>query len=163
MEERSFEKKRPDECSPQEITEFMNMVLEGDQVQEEGLRELVMSADWLGFARIDAGLASVAAVKMPRTKYRDNVFKCANSDHVASTFVIEFGWAFTRYEHKGKGLGSALADLLLDGISGPIFATTGINNGAMRHILKKHGFSESGSPYQGRREKKVLHVRMRSC
>ncbi|HXM49669.1 MAG TPA: GNAT family N-acetyltransferase [Pyrinomonadaceae bacterium] len=160
MQERSLKKKAPEDCSAEEIAEFMTMVLEGGQVQEQRLRELVMSADSLGFARINEALVSVAAVKMPRTRYREKVFQRARSSENAAEFELEFGWAFTRPEHEGQGLGSGLADLLFQRISQPVFATTSADNEAMRHILEKRGFCKSGSPYQGRQEKKVLYVRI---
>ena len=65
MQEVCLKKKRPEACSSQEITEFMNLILKGNQVQKEGLRDLVMDAQWLGFARLDGSLVSVAAVKAP--------------------------------------------------------------------------------------------------
>jgi len=140
----------------------MNLVLEGGQVQEEGLRDLVMSAGWLGFARLDGDLVSVAAAKVPRASYRDRVFGYAGSLVDSTEFNLELGWAYTRPEYEGRGVGSGLADLLLGGISEAIFATTGTENMAMRHILEKRGFSKSGDPYQGRIESKVLYIRIQT-
>ena len=159
MQKVRLKKKRPEACSSQEITEFVNLILEGNQVQEGGLRDLVMDAQWLGFARLDGNLVSVAAVKTPRSSYRDRVFRHARSLADSTEFNVEFGWAYTQPRYEGKGFGSGLATLLLEGVSESVFATTGVENVAMRHILEARDFSMSGDPYQGRAESKVLYIR----
>lgn len=159
MRDVSLKKKVPNDCSAQEIVEFMNLILEGGQVRKVGLRELVMSARWLGFARLDNAVVSVAAIKTPRASYRDRVFRHAKALVDPSAFNLEFGWAYTRTEYEGRGFSSGLARLLLTGVSEAIFATTGIQNLAMRHILEGRSFSRSGNPYRGRTESKVLYIR----
>lgn len=153
------ERKRPRECSETELLTFANLVVQGGQVQQTGLLAHVRTALWLGFGKVDGTLASVAAVKVPRAAYRDRVFRNATSSQCGLDFNLEFGWAFTLLEFERKGLGSTLADLLLEDIREPIFATTGTENQAMRHILRKRGFCQLGSHYEGRRESKLLFVR----
>jgi len=160
MQEVSLTKKCPAACSDQDIEEFVHLVLEGGQVQEGGLRDLVMEAQWLGFGRIDGVLNSVAAIKAPRDSYRNRVFRKAKAAEDPTEFDVEFGWAFTRTRYEGHGLASGLADLLLRGINAPILATTGEKNGGMRHILEKRMFCKSGEPYEGRIESKVLYLRI---
>jgi hypothetical protein len=159
MSELSLKTKRPQDCSPEEIAEFIKLVLAGGQVQAEGLKNLVMSAQWLGFARLNDALVSIAAIKTPRAVYRDRVFQRAGSLVDSTQFTLEFGWAHTPPEYEGRGFGSALASLLLEEISSAIFATTGAANLAMRHILERKHFSKSGDSYDGRIESKVLYIR----
>lgn len=131
----------------------------GGQVQKGGFAELLTQASWLGFCKIDSVLASVGAIKTPRLKYRDNVFKKSESKEDSSLFDLEFGWVHTMEEFAGNNLASGLADLLLLDLVKPIFATTGFANNPMRLILEKRQFHISGIPYQGRKELKVLYVR----
>lgn len=151
MEKSAFRKKRPCDCSQEELKDFRRVVILGSQVQERGFGELLTNASWLGFCRIDDVLASVGAIKRPRVKYRDDMFMKSKSKEDSSLFVLEFGWVHTMGESAGKKLASGLADLLLTDIIEPIFATTGADNEAMRHILEKRQFHVLGNPYEGSR------------
>jgi hypothetical protein len=159
MSELSIKTNRPQDCSSEEIAEFMKLVLAGDQVQAEGLKDLVMSAQLLGFARLNDALVSIAAIKTPRAAYRGRVFQRAGSLVDPTEFTLEFGWAYTQPEYEGRGFGSGLAGLLLEEVSTAIFATTGSENSAMRHILERKHFSKWGDPFEGRIEPKVLYIR----
>ena len=72
------------------------------------------------------------------------MFRHAVSLVNSTEFNVEFEWAYTQPEYEGKGFGSGLATLLLEGISESVFATAGIENVAMRHILEGRDFFKSG-------------------
>jgi hypothetical protein len=152
-------RKRPSECQPDELDAFKSIVLAGGQVQEVGLGTLIQTAEWIGFGFREGALVSVAAIKNPRTDYRKVVFEKAESKEHAEQFPLEYGWAHTLEGNEEQGLGSTLADTLLEGICSPLYATTGAANAVMQHILTKRGFEISGQPYRGHKEPKVLLVR----
>ncbi len=159
MPEKQIYRKFPAACTKRECLDFRKVVIAGGQVQTEGLSELIRKALWLGFANINGALVSVAAIKEPRESYKKRVFQKAKSPDDQSRYTLEFGWAHTLEGYEGNGLGSGVADALLADIEEPIFATTGKSNEVMQHILTKRGFRQSGSPYQGREETRVLFVR----
>jgi len=156
---RQFYKMRPCDCSQQELDSYHKTVLNGGQVQAEGLLQLIKTADWLGFGMIDKKLVSVAAIKQPRKSYRNRVFSESKSMENPIAFNLEYGWAYTVPSCEGLGMASGLADLLLMECNDYIFSTTGVGNLVMKHVLTKRGFVESGIPYKGRDETKVLLVR----
>jgi len=151
--------KRPEECLPRELNDFKAVVLAGRQVQKKGLDQLIQAAECLGFGFAEEVLASVGAIKKPRSRYRNDVFRKAGSSDDPDAFTLEFGWAHTLPEYEGQRLSSGIADTLLQGVTQPIFATTGETNESMKRILIKRGFHVSGQPYAGRTEKKLLFVR----
>jgi hypothetical protein len=156
---KTFNRKSPSECLPEELCQFKAIVLSGGQIQERGFDELIQAAEYLGFGFADGVLASVGAIKRPRTRYRNDIFWKAGSSYDPNGFELEFGWAHTLKEHEGCGLNSGIADILLEGVKKPIFATTGETNDAMKHIITKIGFRQEGHPYSGKTEMKVLFVR----
>ena len=67
--------KSPSECSDSEIIGFKGMVLQGRQVSERGLGDLIKQAVFLAFRYESEKLVGVAALKKPRNGYNSRFSK----------------------------------------------------------------------------------------
>src|SRR5438128_1855709 len=92
----------PDDCSPDQLDAFVELVSQGGQVRATGLRERIGRAHWLGFHYEGHQLAAVAGLKRPGEKYRARVFRKAKAALPATVFCAELGWVFTREEFRGR-------------------------------------------------------------
>jgi len=60
----------PRDCSPGDVASFQALVLEGGEVNPNGLSERIARADRLAFAFLDHRLVGIGALKFPNTGYR---------------------------------------------------------------------------------------------
>lgn len=152
--------KPPSECTEHEIKRFKEMVLQGCQVTEGGLEDLIEQAALLAFHYEGDQLAGVAAVKNPRNEYKKRVFREAGVVEQADEFNLEIGWAFTLKEYEGRHINSNLIQKLIEkSESQNMFATASTTNNRMDRILTKFGFEKTGIPYQGRTDQLQLYRR----
>jgi ribosomal protein S18 acetylase RimI-like enzyme len=150
--------KHPDGCSDAEIAAFCCFVRHAGEVEAAGLEGRVRKAKALAFLYVEGTLVGVAALKQPRPKYRNDVFKKAAVPLEAPSFDLELGWVHVLPEHQGRrysGVLSAAAKAQSDGA--PIFATTRAENIKMQKTLGRLKFKKIGNPYpSGRAKYKLL-------
>jgi predicted GNAT family N-acyltransferase len=152
--------KPPSECTDNEMIGFKGMVLQGRQVTERGLDDLIKQAVFLAFHYEGDQLAGVAALKKPRNEYKSRIFQKAGVVEQADKFDLEIGWAFTLREYEGRHICSNLIQNLIErSESQNMYATTSTKNSRMDRILSRFGFEKAGGPYKGRRDQLQLYLR----
>ena len=126
-------------------------MLRAGQVNPAGLRTRIKQAHRLAFHYENEELAAIAALKRPSAAYWARVFRGAEAPYSPDAFTAELGWVFTRKEHRGQGITRRLLQRLLheDTEHDRLFATTSVDNAAMRHLLATLGFAPSGVPFSG--------------
>lgn len=154
--------KEPIACTEDERREFARLVRQGFE-GAQGLDRRIRDAKWLAFyyAAGDT-LAAVAALKAPNERYRNDVFKQADTPASPADYQLELGWVFVVAIHRGNRIGEWLCRQLLARVpTSRVFATTRPNNISMIRILLALGFARTGKPYPRRNEELVLFLRSR--
>ncbi len=149
----------PDDCTCGELRQFEELVIKSGEVCENGLTGRIKKARLLAFYHLDGKLIATAGIKKPYDRYKNDVFTKTKASVDPKDFKIEFGWAFTEEDHRGKKLCPNLTGMLMSTVNEPIFATTGVCNIIMQRLLKKNGFHITGKPYQGRSSELFLYVK----
>ena len=145
----SAEIKDPKQCSEVDLSEFMNLVREGGEVQANGLEARVRAAYKLAFLREAGRLIGVAALKSPSVNHRREVAESACAELPADSYPYELGWVFISQAARGRGLSFPMCSALLAEAAGSgIFATSRTNNQGMHATLRRAGFESRGGSYQ---------------
>lgn len=140
--------KKPSNCSPDEIRDFVALVSQGGEVPAAGLSRRVNAAAQLVFLRIGARLYGVAALKNPNPGYRAKIIAASGVDLPPDSFPYELGWVFVSPEARRQGHSQSLSQAALSLAAGRgVFATSRKDNVAMHSTLAKLGFVPSGSAY----------------
>ncbi len=140
--------KPPKACSNEELDQFAAKVEAGGEVVD-GIRNRVKRAFQIGFILYKEKIVGTAALKMPATSYRSNIFKKSESQLDPSGYPYELGWIFLDSEHRRKGQMTRLIDqLLVPAKESSLFATTRRSNEIMRDMLVQLNFRENGSSYR---------------
>ena len=150
----------PAECVDADIETFCRMVEMGGEVDTTGLRDLVMRARRLVFARLEGATVGVAAIKQPRAGYRTGVFAKAGVSS-PDEYPEEFGWAFVPPEHRSKGVSGLLIEGALRGADRGLFATSWVDNERIHRGLRRFGFQVAGHPYESREPNRMLWLFLR--
>ena len=153
--------KLSNECSDQEINEFIQLVNQGGEVDPEGLEERVRRAKNLFFLK-DPSLVAVSALKCFYQEYKNSIFEKAGCSDIASSYRLETGWMYAKPESRGKGFGRALLEAMISQLEDEsCYTTVRSNNAVMHHMLDSHGFNRVGTEYPSSRvgHKIVLYVR----
>jgi len=137
---------KPENCSVDQLQEFFDIVVEGKQVNANGLLNRIKAADFLSFCELDNEIVGVASIKNPDKKYKKTTFKKANVEEFADDFDYEIGYAVTKETHRRKGISEQLIKSLIENSSSKSFYATTKNDG-MRHLLEKIGFAKLGDNY----------------
>lgn len=144
--------KKPSECSPAELQDFVSLVLAGGEVTAAGLPERVHNAQHLVFLTEANCLKGIAAVKNPALHYRRRVFQKAHTSVNDIEFPFELGWVFVLPSSRGAGFSHMLLKAALSTVSGGgIFATSRSDNTRIHKVLKANGFSCLGTAYASAR------------
>lgn len=140
--------KPPCVCSPDDVAALKALVLEGGEVDPNGLRRRIARAERLAFAFFDHNLAGVGALKHPNTAYRASVFAKSNSSRAPSAFPLELGWVCVKSEYRGRGIsGLLLQELMATVRDRNVFATSRTDNTVMHRSLNHSGFLREGTAY----------------
>ncbi len=141
--------KGPRECSDREREEFLKLVVQGGEVATKGLPNRIMTAEALGFLRVDDRLVGIAAVKNPSDKYRNKISDHSGFSLPEQTFLYELGWIFIAPAARGNKYSFHLAKDVITTVAGAgIFATSRSDNVAMHRVLDELGFQASGTAYK---------------
>ena len=151
----------PQDCSPQALADFENMVIEAGTVDPEGLTQRIRDASRLLFLRESNGqLVGVGALKHPLLSYRSRVFAKAGTTIPADEYRVELGWVAVAKSHQGLGLLRRIIGQLISlAENDNVFATTRADARALR-FAADYGFKPTGKPYpSGRGYNLVLYLR----
>ncbi len=150
----------PSDCTPQALTGFEQLVIEGGAVDPQGLAQRIRKASHLLFLRtIDGQLVGVGALKHPRPAYRHRVFIAARATVPAERYPVELGWVVVAKSHQGQQLSARIVgELLTFAKNKNIFATTRADERIMS-FASDYGFEINGKPYpSGRGYDLVLYL-----
>jgi predicted GNAT family N-acyltransferase len=138
----------PKDCSKEQLDLFLSTVLNGGQINtsEELLIKSINNCLLLAFYEIENKIAGISAVKIPRAKYKKNVFEKAKVSADEKQFEFEIGYVVTIPEFRGRGVSSILIkELIKRNPSATYFATT--KSEFMPNIFKKVNFVKYGESY----------------
>jgi ribosomal protein S18 acetylase RimI-like enzyme len=162
QEARGVEVRRPAECGERALAGFVQLAGRGGPVVPVGLAGRVQSAHWLAFHYEGGRLAAIAALKAPRTAYRDRVFRQAGVSDLAPRFSAELGWVCTGEAFRRRGIARAVVSRLLEGEpAADVFATARVNNLPMARLLEQFGFVPTGTSFVGRHGKEPIRLWLR--
>jgi len=158
--------KSPSSCSEQEQKSFCNLAVQGGEVQNKGLLDLVTRAKVLAFLRIDENDVGIAGLKCPRAPYRQGVFKKSKSNFDPEDFSYELGWVYIMLHYQGQKYSRKLVEQVLKFADGQnVFATSRSTQPRMHSTLERCGFVKEGFAWTSARrprEKLLLFIRRAS-
>jgi GNAT superfamily N-acetyltransferase len=144
--------REPTACSSAESAAFRDLVVQGDEVDPDGLEGRIQKAKALVFGTCDDLLVGVAAVKCQERNYRHGIFQKAGISDLAGRYVYELGWIFVVPEFRGKGFSVALVEKSLASFGAEnVYSTSKTSNTPMHRTLLKFGFSAEGNPWRSKR------------
>jgi len=134
------------------LAAFHALVVQGDEVDPNGLEGRIKKASTLAFGLCNGVLVAVAAVKRQELGYRRDTFKNAGISELTANYPCEFGWAFVTPEYRGKKFSIALVEKSLSSLKAEnVYATTKTSNAQMHSVLGKFGFAPAGQPWRSHR------------
>lgn len=137
---------KPENCTEEQLKMFYDIVVEGNQVNPNGLLNRIKAADFLSFCELDNKTVGVASIKNPDKNYKKSTFVKANVGRLSDNYDYEIGYTVTKETYRRKGISEKLIKSLMDNsISKSFYATT--KNDGMRHLLEKIGFAKLGDNY----------------
>ena len=140
--------RKPSRCRPEDLAAFEALVLEGHEVDPNGLSRRVGLADTLLFAYDARTLIGIGALKRPGNGYRKGVFEKAGGKLAASAFPLELGWVYVIPTSRKSGVGQRIVDAILGAaVDRRLFATSRSDNGTMQRRLERSGFVREGKPF----------------
>jgi GNAT superfamily N-acetyltransferase len=151
----------PADCTPQALSDFEKLVIEGGTVDLQGLTERIRNASRLLFLRESNGrLVGVGALKHPLLSYRSRVFAQARAAAPADDYPLELGWIAVAKSHQRRGLWRRIIGQLISLAENEnLFATTRADARTIR-FAADYGFKPAGKPYpSGRGYDLVLLLR----
>jgi len=140
--------KLPSDCTSQEISDFIELVAAGSQVDVHGLSHRVKDCRLLAFHYEENVLVAVSAVK----RKSDEAVRAIHSKAKIMDSLIpalELGYCVTQKDFRGRGFNRTLNDMLLAALEGNlVYAVTG--NDVMKRYLTSRGFRHNGESFPGR-------------
>lgn len=135
------------ELTKKDLAACVAVIKKGDAVDwESASRELTVSKAVV-LVRRGSQIIGVGAIKRERRKYAAKVAKNSGFDFPPET--LELGYVAVDPDHQGHGLSHRIADALLAGHSGKLFATT--YSDRMKSTLGTAGFKVKGHEWKGRK------------
>lgn len=139
----------PSSMQSYQLAKFEYLILQGEEVDPDGLTDRIRSAHALGYAEGDGTMIAVGAIKKPTDLYVRNTE--AKSGHKnLSRFRGELGYMYVPPAYQRRHLGTRIADALLETFADPVFATTRTDNVGMKAILSKLNFKRVGRKWPSR-------------
>lgn len=153
--------KLPSECLSQEISEFIELVNQGREVEPEGFKERISRAKKLFFLK-DPTLVAVGALKRFYQQYKNSIFEKAGCSDIASNYQLEMGWMYVKPESRGRGFGRELIEAMISQLNGQsAYTTVRFDNYIMHYMLEGYGFKRVGTEYPSIKgnNKIILYIR----
>ncbi|MDE2184521.1 MAG: hypothetical protein KGJ78_15995 [Alphaproteobacteria bacterium] len=98
-------------------------------------------------------IVGVGTIKPERVWYAKDVQSAKKSGHPFDPKTLELGYVVVAQDHQDKKLSSHIADALLAGHKGALFATT--DKEKMKSALGHRGFVQHGNEWKGRNGTKL--------
>lgn len=137
----------PNECSAEELEEFVDFVRTGGEVTHVGLPDRVKTAHSLAYLKTDGKMIGVAGLKFPSQNHRNEVANGAQISLSAHTLPLELGWVYVLPSERG-GKSYLLCEVLISNAKGAgVFATSREGNKAIHRTLEKLGFNRQGTDW----------------
>jgi RimJ/RimL family protein N-acetyltransferase len=137
---------RPYQCSKEDKTTFINLVLSGKQNTESHVISSFDDLVWVGILYEDNVIRAVSSLKHGD----EELFDRAGVPELADHYPYEVGFSFTDPTSRGKGFNTKLKKALFAKVGNRgIYATIRVNNKASLAVNKKLGFANVGKPYRG--------------
>lgn len=138
----------PGAFAPEEIDDFVALVLAGGEVEPNGLRGRVLKAEHIAFLRENDCLLGVGGLKKPSDHYRTEVEQGSKTKLSVEGVPFELGWVFILPSARNRKLSFPLCRALVSAANGKgIFATSRSNNDGMHRTLRKLGFVRVGEEW----------------
>lgn len=141
-----WEIQTPELVKENHLTQIIALVVSGNQITKQGLKERLLRSDLIAFGILDDLVITTATIKNPAASYSKRVFRQSQTPYSPDDFKKELGYIATHADHEGKGYCQHVLSLLLKAIDSSMFATT--RKASMIHILSKHGFTQTGKLYK---------------
>src|SRR5229473_564528 len=110
-----IERRRPVECSEEQLASFKRFVLAGGEVRSQGLDKRIRNAEWLTFAFDHSGtLVGIGALKRPVNPYKSNVFRMAGLEGYSKNYLYEIGWIFVSPNSRDQGYCTTIVKEILN-------------------------------------------------
>ena len=136
----------PTKLSKELITQLLELIENGSQVDSNGLYDRIMRAELIAIRFDNNVIVTTATLKNPFDSYRKKVFTGAGIAIDTAAYNKELGYIVTNPKYEGKKHCQALLEAFMPVIAHTrIFATT--RKSAMIHILSKYGFTIAGTSY----------------
>ena len=151
----------PSDCTPQALTDFEQLVIEGGAVDPQELTQRIRKASRLLFLRTSDGqLIGAGALKHPGPAYRHRVFTAARATVTPDQYPVELGWIVVAKSHQGRRLSTRIVgELLTFAKNENIFATTRADERVLSFAFDC-GFKINGKPFpSGNGDDLVLYLR----
>lgn len=149
-----------DDCHPTEIDDFMALVLAGNAVESQGLRERIRRAEALIFLTVGCCLCGVAGLKNPDSRYRAGLASKSKISLPVDRFPYELGWVFVMPSARGRRFSVDLVRAALSASSAAgVFATT--RSPEMAQTLARFEFVPAGKPWLTARDPNELQLFLR--
>jgi AbiV family abortive infection protein len=140
--------KRTDECSSDELNEFETLVVQGGQIDVNGLANRIKGCKLLAFCYDGDKLVGVSAIKN-KTANASAQIRLRAGIVAGNVPTLELGYSFTHADYRRQGVNSRLNDLLLAQVKNEhIYATTAVKS--MKNYLLEKGFKKAGHAFAGR-------------
>jgi predicted GNAT family N-acyltransferase len=125
--------------------QVINLIVEGGQITYANAKAGVKRSLKIGLIVQESEVIATCGLKLPLSSYTKKVFKEARMKEYLK-YNLELGYITTKAEYEGNKLCQLLLQTFVPTLpSHNIFATT--RKQAMEHILKKHGFEQTGVVY----------------
>src|ERR1051325_11109061 len=154
--------KTPLDCTVAELDAFTSLARASGEVHQHNLDHRISRAQALVFARVDAQIAGIGAIKLPKANYRASVFRKAAVLPDPSNFPYELGWVFVEPRYRGQGLSHEIVRAAVaQAARVSLYATSAVNNHQMHATLRAAGFQRSGIQYPSRDESRHVALFLR--
>lgn len=143
-----------------DLDAFARLVREGFPKAQD-LEARVGRAKWIAMSYSGHQKpVAVGALKQPDEDVRVAKFAAAGAPTLALDVRLDLGWIFVEPAVRRRGIARDICRGLLDCVpTDAVFATTRIDNVAMRRILELLGFTETGTAFAWRHETLTLLLR----
>lgn len=96
--------RRPQDCSNKMKEEFIRLVAEGGEAEENRVRLNLPYTETLIFTGVGNHIYGVGALLRPRINFIQHLFQCAGEPQMANPHSVESCWISVSIRHRGKGV-----------------------------------------------------------
>jgi len=137
--------RRPIDCAPKLLQNFIDIVLIGGEVPVANLRRGVPSADMLFFAVLEKQIIGVSCLRYPNANFHKHLFEKAGVPEMYNPLSLEACWLCVKPEYRGVGAWSSIFKARTEYTEGrPTHALHRADNKLVSDPVKNMGYSQAG-------------------